>query len=236
MKFIATYCLSACLAVAGAAQTAPSSSSATQAPVPYASMSQVNLLISQLEQVSQGMQADLSKLRIDKWKTDSNTKRGTQADLESIQRNLQGALPEMINQLKNSPEGLEPTFKLYRNLDALYDVFSSVVESAGAFGSRDDYQSLQNSLSELERARRSFAERMEGLASSKEQELTQLRTQVRTLQAQATPPTPAKKVVVDDTQPAKPVKKKPASKTKKNPSAATPTTPANSSPPPTPQQ
>ncbi len=182
------------------------------------------------------MQADLAKLRIDRWKTDSNTKHGTQGDVESIQRNLQGALPEMISQLKNSPEGLEPTFKLYRNLDALYDVFSSVVESAGAFGSRDDYQSLQNSLGELERARRSFAERMDSLSTSKEQELTQLRTQVRALQAQATPSEPAKKVVVDDTQPTKAAKKKPV--VKKKPVAPTPAPAAPGSPnaPPSPQQ
>ena len=43
-------------------------------------------------------------------------------DRESIQRNLQSALPEMISQLSNSPENLAASFKLYRNLDALYYV------------------------------------------------------------------------------------------------------------------
>ena len=38
--------------------------------------------------------------------------------------------------LKNSPENLALTFKAYRNLDALYDVLNSVVESAGAFAAR----------------------------------------------------------------------------------------------------
>lgn len=219
----------------GFAQIQPVNQTGSPAPVPYASVSQTNLLVSQVEQLSQGIQGDLAKLRVDKWKTDSNTKRGTQGDIESIQRNLHDALPEMTGQLKNSPDGLEPTFKLYRNLDALYDVFSSVVESAGAFGSRDDYQSLQNNLSELERVRKSVADRMDSLASAKEQELSQLRTQVRTLQAQATPAEPPKKVVVDDTQPAKPVKKKTTAKPKKpvQPPASS-TTPATT--PPTPQQ
>ena len=36
----------------------------------------------------------------------------------------------MIAELRTSPESLASTFKLYRNLDALYDVFGSVVESA----------------------------------------------------------------------------------------------------------
>src|ERR1700719_794961 len=178
-------------------------------PVPYSSLSQLNLMLSQLEEVSQAAQSDLAKLRIEKGKTDSNTKRGTQEDVESLQRNLQMALPEIVAQLRSAPENVAATFKLYRNLDALYDVFGPVVESAGAFGSKDEYQSIQNDFNALERSRRVLAERMEALASTKEGELTQLRSQVRDLQVAATPVTPAKKVVVDDTEPAKkPVKKK----------------------------
>jgi hypothetical protein len=211
------------LVTAATAQVATSPVPAASAPpVPYASVSQLNLLLSQLEQVAQATQLDLAKLRVEKWKTDSNTKRGTQADVESLQRNLQMALPEIIAQLRASPENISETFKLYRNLDALYDVFGPVVESAGAFGSRDEFQSVQNDLSSLERSRRALAERMETLAGAKEGELTQLRTQVRDLKAAAAPPpTPAKKVLVDDTEPAKkPAKKKPVPKPPK-PSTAT---------------
>jgi len=221
--------------VAAAAATAQVASSpgpaASAQPVPYASVSQLNLMLSQLEQAGQATQVDLAKLRIEKWKTDSNTKRGTQADVESIQRNLQMALPEIVGELRASPENIATTFKLYRNLDALYDVFGPVVESAGAFGSRDEFQSVQNDLSSLERSRRALAERMETLAGAKEGELTQLRTQVRDLKAAATTqPTPPKKVVVDDTEPPKkPVKKKTVPKPPKPstpataPGAATPT-------------
>ena len=189
-------------------------------------------MLSQLEQVAQAMQVNLAKLRIDKWKTDSNTKRGTQADVESIERNLQMALPEIIGQLRASPENIAATFKLYRNLDALYDVYGPVVESAGAFGSKDEYQSVQNDFTALERSRRSLAERMETLASAKETDLAQLRTQVRDLQAAAAPaPVPPKKVIVDDTEPPKkPVKKKPVPKpgtpvTAPKPSPTTPAAP-----------
>jgi hypothetical protein len=213
------------------AQVTPASS---VTPVPYASVSQLNLLLSQLEQVAQAMQGNLAKLRIEKWKTDSSTKRGTQADVESIERNLQMALPEIIGQVRASPENIAATFKLYRNLDALYDVFGPVVESAGAFGSKDEYQSVQNDFNALERSRRSLADRMETMASAKEGELTQLRTQVRDLQAAAAPaPAPPKKVLVDDTEPPKkPVKKKTAPKPPK------PVTPAATQKPsaPAPQQ
>jgi hypothetical protein len=214
------------LVAAAAAQATPSSPASSAPAVPYASVSELNLLLSQLEQDSQTAQVDLAKLRIDKWKTDSGTKRNTQGDIDSINRNLQNALPEMIAQLRNSQENLTATFKLYRNLNALYDVFSSVVESAGAFGGRDDYQSLQNDLDALDRSRRGFADRMETLSNGKEGELVRLRTELRAAQAAAQPPPPVKKVVVDDTAPPpKAVKKKSPAKTKPVPKP--PTTPSS---------
>jgi len=220
-------CLLPVLIAAATAQVAPSSpASGSGPPVAYTSVSELNLLLSQLEQASQSAQVDLAKLRIEKWKTDSNTKRGTQGDAESIERNLQTALPEIIGQLRNSPENLTFTFKLYRNLNALYDVFGSVVESAGAFGGKDEYQALQNDLEALERSRRSLADRIETLSNAKEGELTQLRAQLRAAQAAVKVLPPPKKVVVDDTEaPKKPVKKKATAKTTKPSTPATPPKP-----------
>src|SRR5580658_8112195 len=219
-----------------AGQAAPSAAApaAATTPVPYASVSELNLMLQQLEQVAQQMQVNLAKLRIEKWKTDSNTKHGTQSDVDSIQRNLQMALPEIIGQVRASPENAAATFKLYRNLDALYDVFGPVVESAGAFGSKDEFQSIQNDLNDLERSRRALAERMETLATAKAGELTQLRTQVRDLKAAAVPPAPPKKVVVDNTEPPKKTaKKKPVPKPPKptTPVTQTPGTTTSSQPP-----
>jgi multidrug efflux pump subunit AcrA (membrane-fusion protein) len=183
-----------------------------QGPVSYSSVNQLNGMLSQLEQASQAAQLDLAKLRIDKWKVDSGSKRQTQSNVESVQRNLQAALPEMIAELKASPENLNATFKLYRNLDALYNVFGSVAESTGAFGSKDEFQSLENDLSSFEKARRSFADRMESLAGAKEAEVTRLRAALQSAQASA-PAEPPKKIVVDDNPPAKkPAKKKAAPK------------------------
>ena len=129
-------------------------------------------------------------------------------------RNLQGALPEMISQLRAAPEDLPATFKLYRNLDALYDVMGGVVEGAGAFGSKDDMQSLSNDLKSFEGTRKQLAERIESLSSAKEAEIVRLRADLKT--AQAATAEPPKKIVVDDTEPPK----KPAAK--KKPKRATP--------------
>lgn len=214
-----TLVLSACIATSQErGQTAPGP------PVSYSSVSQLNALLSQLEQAAQMTTVDLAKMRIERWKTDSGTKRQTQANVESVERNLQNALPEIINQLRASPEDLTATFKLYRNLDALYDVLGSLVESAGAFGSKDEFQSLSNDLTAIERARRSLADRLENLTAAKEAELNRLRAQMK---AQAPATTSPKKVVVDDTEPPK----KPAAK-KKPKTTKPPATPATQDQPP----
>jgi hypothetical protein len=195
-----------CIAVAvGQSDPAPATAAADKQniqPVSYASVTQLNGLLAQLEASSKNTQSDLVKLRIEHL-----------ANVDSIQRNLQGALPEIISQMRAAPEDLPTTFKLYRNLDALYDVVGSVVEGTGAFGSKDDFQSLSNDLTGFENTRKQLAQRMESLSSSKEAEIVRLRAELKTAQT-ATPVAPPKKIVVDDNEPAKKpaVKKKPAAK------------------------
>jgi hypothetical protein len=208
------------------APSAAGSQETTGAPVAYSSVNELSGILTQLQQTAQSMQADLQKTRIEKWKTDGATKRQTQNNVESLKRNLQTALPDMIAQLNNAPEDAGASFKLYRNLDALYDVFGSLVESAGAFGGKDEFQSLSNDMNGLESARRSLGERVQKLTSEKEDELKHLRAQVKTLSAG--PPAPPKKTVIDDTEPAK----KPAAKKKTTkPKPATAPSPTSSAPP-----
>ena len=200
------------------------------AAVSYASVTQLNGLLAQLEDTSKATQADLTKLRIERWKTDGGSKKQALGNVDSIQRNLQNALPAIIGQLRNAPEDMPATFKLYRNLDALYDVLGSVVESTGAFGSKDDLQALANDLNSFEGTRKQLAERINNLATSKEQEIVRLRADLKTAQA-AIPATPPKKTVVDDNEPAK----KPVVKKKPTPKKPVTTTPAGTTAPAAPQ-
>jgi hypothetical protein len=213
--------------------TVASAASPQGEPVSYASVTQINGLLAQLEATSKSAQDDLTKLRIERWKTDGSSKKQALGNVESIQRNLQNALPEMIKQLRGAPEDLPATFKLYRNLDALYDVLGSVVEAAGAFGPKDDFQALANDLTSFEGTRKQIAERLETLAASKEQEIVRLRADLKTAQA-AIPVAPPKKTLVDDTEPVKKpaVKKKPVAKKPATPPGTPPaTTPPAQNPP-----
>lgn len=177
-------------------------------PIPYATANQVNGLMSQLESTATSTASDLSRLRINKWKAPGVAKKQDEENRQSILRNLESALPGMINGVRSNPDDIAASFTLYRNLDALYDVLGSVAQDAGAFGPRDDYQPLANDLNSVEQLRRQLAERIATLASSKETELARLRTEVQAARAAAAA-APPKKVIVDDNAPEKkPLRKK----------------------------
>ena len=184
---------------AGAQQSAP--------------ISDVTPTLDALEQTARNGVSDISHLRVEKWKADNTSKRNAQSDSDSIQRNMSSALPELIGKVRSAPQDLNANFRLYRNLNVLYEYFVRFTETAGAFGSRDDFDTLTHDLQGLENARRAMADRLDSLSSSAQSELAGYRAQVRAAQAAAAAP-PAKKIVIDDSdtdkKPAK--KKKPAAK------------------------
>jgi hypothetical protein len=162
-------------------------------------------LLAQLQATAAKSDSDLGRLRVDKWKTEAASRQQAQATLTSVRRNLDYAIPELLQQLQSQPSSLAANFRLYRNLNALYETFSSLVESAGVFGATDQYSPLAADISQLDQLRHQFAERMDLLAAARDAELLRLRTQSPVT---ATKPA-ATKIVVDDNQPPAAAKKKP---------------------------
>jgi hypothetical protein len=189
------------------ATPAPSASTPAAAPIPL----DLNQLLSHLDQTTSNINASLSRLRIEKWKTDGQAKGHYQSDADSISRNITSALPEITGGVRNAPAGLAANFKLYRNVGALYDVFASLTEAAGAFGPKEDYQALAQELQQVDDLRRAFGDRVSDLAASADAQMARLKAQAQQ-QAQAQPP---KKIIVDngDESPKPKKKKKPAGST-----------------------
>ena len=98
------------------------------------------------------------------------------------------------------------TFKLYRNLDALYDVMGNVAESAGAFGSKDEFQSLSNDLNAI-REEPPLLGRPHGNPDRHQRSRTRTNFAPNEVPAGAAA-APPKKIVVDDNEPKKPAPKK----------------------------
>ena len=192
----------------GRAPAAAASTSLQPASAPDATAS-----LGRLNQIVENTRLDLARLRVDKWKADGASKRQAEANAESVQRNLTAALPAMVQQVHANPGSVGATFKLYRNLNALYDVMSSLTELAGAFGSKEEYQALTNDTSNLDNLRRSLADRVETMATYRDNEVVQLQARVRQAAATAAA-APPKKIVVDDNEAVKKPTKKPATKKK----------------------
>ena len=102
--------------VAGAAaqesQLPQSSQPMAAAPAPPPMPSDLGSALSNAGQAAQATASSLKSLRIDKWKTDSNTKQQAQQNAESLSRNLTEALPGMIQQVRANPSSVAALFKL----------------------------------------------------------------------------------------------------------------------------
>ena len=201
--------------------SAPAQVPATSAASP--NLGQLAQTLNGVDQFSQRAGVDLARLRIEKWKTGSEHKQQAQADADSLIKNLSAALPEMTAAVRANPGALGPGLKLYRDLNALYDVLGGVAESAGAFGPREDYDALAADQQSLDAARRSLGDFLENLAAYKDAEVLRLRTET----AAANPANAPKKVIVDDApEPVHHAGKRAKAKPR---SAAKTTTPASAS-------
>ncbi len=199
------------LVLAPAMLLAQVSSPAAAAPASVASS------LPQLQQVIENTRVDLAGLRVGRWKTDSAGKQQAEQNIASLQRNMTAALPDLMSAVRANPASLGASFKLYRNLNVLYDVLSAVAESAGAFGPKDEYSALATDVQNLDAARRTIGDQLETQASNADAELARIQAQIRQAQAAAAA-APPKRIVVDNgPEPKTTEKKKPVPKKKAEP-------------------
>ena len=205
----------------GVGQTQPEIRATGGTATAVTTTSDAGALVSRIETETNGLSADLSKLRIDKWKADSGAKQQAGENAASIQRNVHAALPELVAGVRSAPQSLGANFKLYRNLNALYDVVSSLAESAGAFGKREEYESIAPHVAALDDIRRSYADALQQMAANADNRISQAqRAQAAVQQAPA-----PKKIIVDDNAPSPAPKKKKTRKSTASSSSAGTSTP-----------
>jgi hypothetical protein len=182
----------------------------------------VGTLLTRIEQETQGLNIDLHNLHVDKWKADSQTKQQAAENAASIRRNITAALPELLSAVRSSPQSLAANFKLYRNLNALYDVVANLAESAGAFGKHEEYGAIAPHVDALDEVRRSYADLMQQMSANADDRIAAAQ-KTQAAAAAAAAQTPPKKIIVDDTAPTPTKKKKPKKCTASSSSAGTST-------------
>ena len=227
MKLLLSLLLMAVIAPLSQGQT-PLSSAPTNSVPAAQTFPDPGTLLSRIQQETLGLSADLGKLRIDKWKTDSSTKSQATDNVESIQRNITNALPGLISAVRSAPQSLGANFKLYRNINALYDVLANLAESAGAFGKREEYEVVAPHVAAIDDDRRAYGDLLAQMTASADSRIAAY--QQAAAQAAVQPP---KKIIIDDTEPAPPKKKtrkKSAASSSKTSSSKTKSASSNAAP------
>jgi hypothetical protein len=190
----------------------------------------LNAIVLQVQQATSSASVNIGKLRIEKWKTDSGQKQQLQQIADSLQKNIANAMPGLINDVSGSKGSALTSFKLYHNLNVLYEFLSGLADAAGSLGKREEYEPLATDAAAIDTARQNLSTYIEQTVGKLEIANRQLAGAISS-QGHQSPGTvvPGRKVVViDEADPAPP--KKRAKSTKKK--ASTPP-PAPASAPPT---
>lgn len=227
MKFFSRLVLAATISASAMAQAPSPVQPLTTASPSSTTSGDVGTLLTRIEQETQGLNLDLANLHVEKWKADSQVKREATENVASIRRNITAALPELVRAVRSSPQSLSANFKLYRNLNALYDVVANLAESDGAFGKRDEYATIAPHVTALDEIRRSYGDSLQQMSANADDHIAaaQKAQAAADAAAAAAAKTPPKKIIVDDTEPATPAKKKKTKKSIANSSSAGTSTP-----------
>lgn len=120
------------------------------------------------------VQSTTADLNISKWKLPGDVRKTAEADVDSIQRDLGGTLPGLLASADAAPGSVPPTFAVYRNVDALYDVLLRVSQMADLGASSKEAVRIASSLRSLESARRQLADSIQNTAQRHETRLIAL--------------------------------------------------------------
>lgn len=173
------------------------------------------------------VQSTTSALNISRWKAPGSVRQAVQEDIDSIQRDLGNTLPGLIAQADAAPAAVSPSFSLYRNIDALYDVLLRVSETANLAAPENEVNSVASSLQRLQSARAQLGDSILRNSQQNEAQLVALAAAARA--PKAAPDAHKGATVIDDGPGKAPTKRtskkaaqKPAQKTAPKPAAGTP--------------
>lgn len=161
------------------------------------------------------VQNTTSSLNISRWKAPGSVRQAAQQDIDSIQRDLGSTLPGLIAQADAAPLAVSPSFAVYRNLDALYDVLLRVSETANLAAPENEANAAAAALQRLESARSQLGDSILHSAQRNEAQLVALASAARS--AKAAPDTQKSDAVVDDGPAKAPAKRTTRKTTQKKP-------------------
>jgi hypothetical protein len=199
-------------AMAQGASAQPQTTAAKPAPP---ANPKLDAVLYKIQYATEATKSDLSALRIERWKADGDQKAELIKISDSLNRNLATAVPDLIKEVRSSQGSVSTAFKLYHNLNVVYEYLNYLSDSARVAGKESEYTQLSHEAQALDTAREDLSNFVEQAAGALEEKL-----RIATAPPPAPTPEPvAKKIVVDD---APTTAKKPATTRKKKTSPPAP--------------
>lgn len=178
----------------------------------------------ELDRTAAATNSDISHLQIEKWKggwktgftTSSAHKNLAAQDAASLQRNLKGALPDLIRDAMNSRGGMYATFKVYEDVSLVCETLDTLANKAHEYGKQDEYAPLATDYNNLIRLRRVLSTYIQQKAAAADGGVTYSSfTSAVSTDGLGMP----KKIIIDDGVPDKQQKKSVAAAKKKKSSS-----------------
>jgi hypothetical protein len=175
----------------------------------------LNGTLAELQRISSATTSDIGNLRIDKWGAGWKIWKGRggqkKEDMEhvaaTLQKNLTDAIPSLSKEVQAAHGTISTTFKLYRDVDVVYNYLGRLSEAAEANGKKEEYGPLADDVAALETVRAKLSAYIEQASASLES-TGKLPAMAATAAPASRGPLP-KKIIVDDPAAAKKTSKKP---------------------------
>jgi hypothetical protein len=219
MKCLATslFLLFAALGAAqapAAPRTAPTASAASSADA----ASNLDSILGEIQRATQAANADITRLRIDRWKGDTTEKAQLQQVADSLHKNITRAVPDLLSDVRSGHGSVSSTFRLYHDVNVVFEYLNSLTDAAGSLGKKEEFDPLNSDTTALDKARQHLSTYIEEAASNLESKLRTPVAPTATPAPAAAPQAGPKKIIVDDDAP----KKKSASKSAPKKKSSTP--------------
>jgi hypothetical protein len=181
---------------------------ATPAPAPAAP---ARFTMADLQPALTTVQNAITAANTARWKVPNDVRANTQQDVNSMQRDLSVTLPGLMNAADSAQStggmlALAPTFAVFRNLDALYDVLLRVSETANIGAASSDASSLEAARASLESGRAKLGTWLLQAIGAQDAQLAQ--ASASAVRPPVAPPPPGKIIVEDGPPTPKPRKRK----------------------------
>src|SRR5258707_879549 len=133
----------------------------------------LSAIVGEVQRTASSTNSDLSRLQIDKWKIDGSQRQQMQQVADSLKRNITTAIPGLISDVQAAPGSVSKSFKLYHNINVVYEFLNSLSEAAGAYGRKEEYDPLASDAAALDKVRQSLSSYLEQSTVSLETQLSQ---------------------------------------------------------------